>query len=270
MLEGLGVVGVSELHQNALERVLERSAAREDPARAVRIAKNFLAETLSPFELESHSVRLANATLRRLNERFEEDAKRISHAIHNEASQLLASAAIALERIGRDLPERKSDLHQVAALLDDVHHVLRRLSHQLRPPLLDQLGLLPALRFLAEGVSERSGIMVRVQGELSVRPAPLVENAVYRMVQEALDNVVEHSGAARATVRLWRERGRVCCSVRDDGKGFEVENTDTGANGRGLGLVAIRERLRDFDGTLQIDAAPGYGTDLVMLIPTED
>jgi signal transduction histidine kinase len=269
MGEGLGPVGVSELHQTALERILERSEARLDPARAVRIAKGFLAETLVPFESESRSSREANATLRRLNQRFEEDAKRIAHAIHNEAGQLLASAAIALERVGREVPDRRRELQQVASLLDEIHHVLRRLSHQLRPPLLDQLGLLPALRFLAEGVSERSGIAVRVHGELPERPPAAVENALYRMVQEALDNVVEHSGAGKAAVRLWKDNGRWCCSVSDSGKGFDVKSAAVRSHGRGLGLVAIRERLRDFSGTLQIDAAPGHGTDLVILIPTE-
>jgi signal transduction histidine kinase len=228
------------------------------------------AGALTPFERENRAFRDANATLRRLNQRFEDDAKRIAHAIHNEAGQLLASAAITLERVGRDLPERKDELRQVASLLDEIHHVLRRLSHQLRPPLLDQLGLLPALRFLAEGVAERSGIVVRVDGELAARPQAAVENAVYRIVQEALDNVVEHSGAGRAAVRLWQEQGRLYCSVRDSGKGFDVSNAEARANGRGLGLVAIRERLRDFRGTLQIDAAPGHGTNLVILIPMEE
>ena len=228
------------------------------------------ADALTSIESENRAFRDANATLRRLNQRFEDDAKRIAHAIHNEAGQLLASAAITLERVGRDIPERKDELRQVASLLDEIHHVLRRLSHQLRPPLLDQLGLLPALRFLAEGVSERSGIVVRVEGELAARPRAAVENAVYRMVQEALDNVVEHSGAGRAAVRLWQEQGRLYCSVRDSGKGFDVSNAEARANGRGLGLVAIRERLRDFRGTLQIDAAPGHGTNLVILIPMEE
>lgn len=106
--------------------------------------------------------------------------------------------------------------------------------------------------------------------KLAARPPPAVEDGVYRMVQEALDNVVEHSGAGKAEVRLWKERGRLCCSVRDGGRGFDVGNAQARADGRGLGLVAIRERLRDFRGTLRIDAAPGHGTDLVILIPTED
>jgi signal transduction histidine kinase len=208
--------------------------------------------------------------LRRSNLRFEEDAKQITYAIHNEAGQLLASAAIALERIGSEIPDRRAELQQVAGLLDDVHHVLRRLSHQLRPPLLDQLGLLPAVRFLAEGVTERSGILIRVHGEIDRRPPASIENVVYRTVEEALDNVVEHSGAGKAEVRVWKENGRLCCSIRDGGHGFDATARSAGNNGRGLGLVAIRERLREVDGTFEIDAAPGRGTDLVITIPTED
>jgi len=222
---------------------------------------------------ETHAVEPGRAQLerwlKRANEQLEEDAKRVSHAIHNEAGQLLASAAIALERISGEVPGRKAELQQVAELLDDVHHVLRRLSAQLRPPLLDQLGLLPALRFLAEGVAERSGIVVRVHGELEARPPAPIENAIYRVVEEALENVVAHSGAGKAAVRVWKEEGRLCCSVRDGGRGFDVAAASNG-NQRGLGLVAIRERLRDVHGTLGIDAAPGRGTDLVMTIPTED
>jgi signal transduction histidine kinase len=217
-----------------------------------------------------HELAQANATLRRLNDRFEADARRIAYAIHNEAGQLLASAAIALERVGREVPQRNTELRQVASLLDEIHQVLRRLSHQLRPPLLDQLGLLPALRYLAEGVSERSGIAVRVRGELPARPAPAVESALYRMVQEALDNVVEHSGAAEAAVTVWKEGGRLCCTVRDSGRGFDVGSARARANGRGLGLVAIRELLRDLGGSVQIDTAPDRGTALVIQIATED
>jgi signal transduction histidine kinase len=268
MSEGLGVIEVSELHQSALERALEQPGGGLDPARTVRIAKTFLVEMLLPFELAHRECRESNATLRRLNERFEDDAKRISHAIHAEAGQLLASAAIALERIARELPDKRDELGQVAALLDQIHHELRRLSHELRPPLLDQLGLLPALRFLAEGVSERSGIAVRVYGELAARPNPQVETAVYRIVQEALRNVVEHSEAARAAVRVWKERGCLLCSVRDTGKGFDpLAMAAAGCDH--LGLVSIRERLHDLGGTLKIDTAPGHGTELAITIPTE-
>jgi signal transduction histidine kinase len=269
--ERLGAAGVAELHQSALEHVLGRAdAAHADPVQATRIATSLLAETLGPLDEESRLRLEANATLRRRIERYEDSAKRISHALHNDAGQLLASAAIELERVGREVPDRKNELQRVASLLDEIHHVLRRLSHELRPPLLDQLGLLPALRFLAEGVSERSGISVRVHGELEGRPPAPVENAVYRMVQEALDNVVEHSGAGKAAVRVWKERGRLFCSVRDSGRGFDHAGAQPPGRGRGLGLIAIRERLRELRGTLQIDTAPGRGTDLLILVPLED
>jgi signal transduction histidine kinase len=111
---------------------------------------------------------------------------------------------------------------------------------------------------------------VRVYGELAARPDPQLETAVYRIVQEALHNVVEHSGAGRAGVRVWKERRRLHCSVRDSGKGFDALAATTAGRHRGLGLVSIRERLHDLGGTLEIDSAPGRGSELVIMIPTED
>ena len=270
MREGLTVIEISALHQQALARALDRPSGR-DAARAVRSAAAFFAESLLPFEAECCALRESNTNLRRLNARREEDAKRVAHAIHAEPGQLLASAAIALERVGRDLPEQgRQRLVEIAALLDEIHHDLRRLSHELRPPLLDQLGLLPALRFLAEGVKQRSGVAVSVHGDLETRPSPPVETAVYRIVEQALDNVVEHADAGSATVRVWQEPRRLCCSVRDDGKGFEPNAANGGGAGPGLGLVSIDERVDELRGTLSIDTRPGGGTDLSISIPTEE
>jgi signal transduction histidine kinase len=270
MREGLGVVEISELHQQALARALD-GASRRDPARTVESATTFFVESLIPFDAERRALRESNTNLRRLHARREEDAKRIAHSIHAEPGQLLASAAIALERVGRDLPDQSQQrLAEITVLLDEIHRELRRLSHQLRPPMLDQLGLLPALRFLAEGVRERSGVGVRVHGDLRERPSPPLETAVFRFVEEALDNVVKHSGAKSATVRVWDEPGRLCCSVRDAGRGFDLSAATGGAAPWGLGLIGIRERVHELRGTLRIDARPGDGAGLEISIPTEE
>jgi signal transduction histidine kinase len=241
---------------------LERWLATGDP--------ETLRGALLAFDVEIRECRESNVALRRLNERYEEDARRISHAIHAQAGQLLASAAIMLETVGRELPDKRDALLHVAALLDEVHHELRRLSHELRPPLLDQLGLMPALRFLAERVGERWGVSVRVYGQLGNRPRQQVETAIYRIVEEALRNVVEHSGASAATIRIWKEPDWLTCSVRDRGKGFDTRAAAATGAGRGLGLIGIRERLRELGGILRIDAATGRGTDLVIMIPEKE
>lgn len=271
MREGLGVVEVSELHQQALSRAFERPSSRRDPARTVRIATTFFVESLLPLEEAQRAFRESNANLRRLNERREEETKRIAHAIHAEPGQLLASAAIALERVARDLPDQARErLTEITVLLDEIHGQLRRLSHELRPPMLDQLGLLPALRYLADGVRERSGVAVGVHGDLLARPSPPVETAVYRIVEEALQNVVKHADTKSATVRVWQEPRRLCCLVRDSGRGFAVDAALDRGREHGLGLVGIRERLHELRGTLLIDATPGSGTDLSISIPTEE
>jgi signal transduction histidine kinase len=111
---------------------------------------------------------------------------------------------------------------------------------------------------------------VRVEGGLAARPRAAVETALYRIVEEALRNVVQHAGVASAAVRVWREDDRLCCSVHDRGKGFEMSSGMAGRSDRGLGLIAIRERVLALGGTLHVDTAMGRGTELVVSVPTEE
>ena len=223
-----------------------------------------------PFEMTYRAFRESSVALRLLNERFEEEAKRIAHALHAEASQLLVSAYLALEAVSRELPsEVRHHLSTFRSLLDQISEQIRGLSHELRPTILDDLGLLPALRFLAEGVSARSRIPVTVEGQLEARPAPAVETAIYRAVQEALNNTTKHARATGAVVHVLKDHGRIVCSVRDDGAGFERTAVFDGNGTGGIGLMGIRERLHSLGGTLQINSSPGRGTNLIITVPAE-
>src|SRR5207247_4545900 len=163
------------------------------------------------------------AALRRRKETLEEEAKRIAHALHDEAGQLLASVHLALEGIARDLaPSVSHRLKAVKGLLDQSEAHLRRLSHELRPTVLDDLGLVPALEFLTEGVSKRTKLQVTVVGQMIDRLPPPVEMALYRIVQEALNNTTRHAQASRATIRLEQNGHLIRCLVSDDGIGFDV------------------------------------------------
>ena len=114
----------------------------------------------------------------------------------------------------------------LSKLLDETGERLRHLSHELRPAILDDLGLPKALTFLAQGISSRSSIKVTVFGELRERPPARVELALYRVVQEALNNAIRHaSGVTAISVRLRDKRNSVVCSIRDDGIGFDVDKT---------------------------------------------
>lgn len=198
----------------------------------------------------------------------EEEAKRIAHQLHDEAGQVTASIHLALAEIARELPAPgRERLRQVADYLDDIEERLRRLSHELRPTILDDLGLAPALEFLAEGFSSRTGIAIRVEGSTEGRLDPLVETTIYRVVQEALANIGRHSQAVEASIGLDRVRGTLRCVIRDDGVGFDTSRLRGNGGRRGLGLLGVRERLDAVGGRMQIRSTPGGGTELSVAVP---
>ena len=210
----------------------------------------------------------AEQALRRLNEALEEEAKRIAHELHDEAGQLLAMVHIVLAEIARELPPPgPKRLEEVTGLLDQIEEQLRHLAHELRPTILDDLGLLPALEFLAQGVSKRTGLPITVESSTEGRLLPSIEMSLYRIVQQALTNVAKHARATHASVQIRRGARTVRCSIRDDGIGFDVPVVLARRGQRGLGLLGIRERLNSFGGALQINSAPGQGTELLVTIP---
>ncbi len=208
--------------------------------------------------------------LRRLNQMLEEEAKRIAHALHDEAGQLLASAHIALDEAVRQLPSSSQEcLQKVKHLLDQGEEQLRRLAHELRPTILDDLGLTAALEFLADGVSKRTGLTIAVKGSTQGRLPPSVETALYRIIREALTNAARHAKATRVEIALQPEDGAVRCFIRDNGIGFDGNAVLVRGGERGLGLIGIRERLNALGGSLEIASVPGQGTELRVMTPLE-
>jgi signal transduction histidine kinase len=208
--------------------------------------------------------------LRRLNELLELEVKRIAHALHDEAGQLLVAVHLALADLDRDLPAPlRERLGRVNGLLDQVDEQLRRLSHELRPTVLDDLGLVPAIQFLAEGVSKRTNQAIFVHASLKGRLPAAVEIALYRIVQEALTNTAKHSRAKNVHIQVDRSDGLVRCSVCDDGGGFDVPTVLARKGDGSLGLLGMQERLHAVGGSLQIQSSPGRGTSLLIKIPLE-
>jgi two-component system, NarL family, sensor histidine kinase UhpB len=210
----------------------------------------------------------AEQALRRANEQLEEAIRRIAHALHDEAGQLLTMVYLALEEIAGQLPpEQRVRLERISVPLDQATDQLRRLAHELRPVILDDLGLVPAFEFLAQGVSKRTGLVIAVEGSLEERLAPVMETALYRILQEALTNVSRHARARHVTVRLRQEAQRITCSIQDDGIGFELSAVGNQRSRPCLGLIGIRERIAALGGRLSITTGPGQGTTLTMEIP---
>ncbi len=205
-----------------------------------------------------------------LNDILEEQTRRISHQLHDESGQLLASVYLALDEVGRDLaPEAARRLQGIKGLLDRVEEQLRRISHELRPTILDDLGLGPAIEYLAEGASARNGLSVTVESMPAERLPARVEAVLYRIVQEALSNVCRHAQASSVRIRVRSRDQSICCSIQDDGVGFDVPFVMGRGGEQGIGLIGIRERLSPLGGKLEISSVPGGGTELLVTIPLD-
>jgi signal transduction histidine kinase len=273
LADGRGVLDMVTTHSQALAAV---SAARVGPVRPAaadilpEAVDRFFIEAISPFEIAHRSFRDANLVLHRLNDVLENQAKRIAYALHAEASQLVASVHLALADVATRLPsERVKEIQSVRGLLDQIEDRIRRISHELRPTILDDMGLLPAIEFLADGISQRWGIPMAVRGTVADSLPLPVETALYRAAQEGLTNVARHAQATHAEVTLQQSPHLITCVVRDDGKGFDAALSAAANGRRGLGLVEIRERMAALGGTLRIVPGVERGTDFIVEIPLE-
>jgi len=204
-----------------------------------------------------------------LNETLEEEVRRIAHALHDEAGQLLVAVHIGVDEAARELPPKsKVRLREVKNLLDQVESRVRLLSHELRPTILDNLGLIPAVEFLAQSVAQRTGLRIKVESSSNKRLPPRQGIALYRIVQEALTNIQRHARAKCVGIRFRHFRNKVKCSIVDDGIGFDPALVARSGRG-GLGLLGIQERLQVLGGELRIESAPGRGAKFEISVPLE-
>jgi signal transduction histidine kinase len=229
--------------------------------------------TLQSEVAEHRKAEAARAQLlRRLVTAQEEERRRISRELHDHLGQYLSTMMLCLKTLrpaafegaARDGLQRLEEL--TGTLVEEVHH----LAWELRPAALDDLGLQAALHNYAEKWSGRSGVAVDFHGGGLERQRlpPEVETTVYRIVQEALTNVLKHAAARRVSVIAERRREHVLVIVEDDGRGFDTEAAAREqAAGRGLGLLGMRERVAHVGGALDFDSAPGGGATVRARIP---
>jgi signal transduction histidine kinase len=271
LAERKSLVDIASFHHQAVLDLMRNTQNGKSTEELLQACAEFLAESLSPYEMAQRGFQDAAKALRQLNETLEEEIKRIAYTVHDEAGQLLVAVHLALAELARELPEQQqAKVAQIGELLNQVEKQLRRYSHELRPTILDDLGWIPAIRFLAEGVSTRAGLPIHIEASVPGRLPGAVETALYRLVQEALNNAVKHANAKNLWIRAWRERQLVCCSIRDDGRGFDPSQTQAATHGKGLGLVAMQERVSAIGGTLHIHSNLGKGTEISIRVALED
>jgi two-component system sensor histidine kinase UhpB len=275
LLSSLGLmIVVNWLLLRPLFRPLERLAERMDRA-DVLVAGERLAATsdgeVGALEeafntmMERFEAERREAGTRALNTQ-EDERRRISRGLHDEVGQTMTGVLLQLKRLAREAtPEQRvafSDAQAaIKASLDDV----RRTAHDLRPEVLDHLGLTSALTSLARTFSERTGIAVTRRFP-SHPPTldPMVELVLYRVAQECLTNAARHSGATEVVLALENDADTVVLRVLDDGSGF-----DRGLR-EGGGLRGIRERALIAGGTVAIEPAPGGALEIRLRVPARN
>lgn len=254
------VVALAAFAACAIEGALLVAAERDRAAVASELAS------------AEERARAQRELLGRVIDAQEAERARVARDLHDQIGQMLTSVLIGLRLLERSLPggaeaaEARSRTDEVRGLVADALDEVRQLAFDLRPTVLDDIGLVAAIRRLAGDLSRRFGVHVEVSyGGLDDdrRLAPEVETVVYRVVQESLTNVVRHSGASLAGVSITAGVRRMRVSIVDDGVGFELDDGLL----RSLGLAGMSERAALAGGQLEITSARGEGTTVVLEVP---
>jgi signal transduction histidine kinase len=200
----------------------------------------------------------------------ETERRALSRELHDEVGQSLSAVLVELRNLSTALAARKeeqsrSQVETIKGLVENTIRTVRNMALLLRPSMLDDLGLIPALKWQAREVSKRTSMDVTVTAEISEQDLPEeYKTCIYRVVQEALNNCCNHAHASCVQIRVAREASRLTLSIQDDGQGFDSRNV------KGLGLLGIQERVARLGGTSNVRSTPGGGTILSIELPMSE
>jgi two-component system, NarL family, sensor histidine kinase UhpB len=243
----------SDIHDSKL---LEQSM-RESAVKLERMVDERTAE------LRELSVRLMTMQ--------DQEHRRIARELHDGLGQELAVAKIVLDSaLQQELHATKRACTEAISIIDRAIQQVRSMSHLLHPPLLDEVGLLSAISWYIDGLSERSGIQTALQVEPPDFPrlSPDLETAIFRIVQEALTNVFRHAAANHVWIALTQRGGQTMITVRDDGRGIGAKIADLQPESLGVGIRGIKQRAKEFGGELRVsNANPGTLVEVVIPSP---
>ena len=213
----------------------------------------------------------ARAELKQLSARLvqahEEERRSISRELHDEVGQSLSGVLVEMANLStrirsHDLDAVSSKADEIKGLVENSIRVVRNMALLLRPSMLDDLGLVPALEWQAREISKRTGLWVKVAADDVSEDLPEEhKTCVYRIVQEALHNIVQHAEAHQVKLTVIQESRCLVLELEDDGKGFDARRE------KGMGLLGIQERVSHLGGTFAVESHPGHGTRLRVALP---
>ena len=233
-------------------------------------------ETSSKLLAKSREMQEEMTTLtRQLLSAQEEERKRISRELHDVIAQTLTGINVKLAALKVEAASDNKNLEKkimsTQRLVERSVDIVHRFARELRPSVLDDLGLIPALQSYLKQYTEDTGIRVSLKAFAGIEKSSGAERtALYRIAQEALTNVARHSGASHADVIIHEKEGVTTMEIKDDGKGFEVDGANRAKNSIRLGLLGMRERIEMVGGTFCVVSAPGKHTTVRVELPSID
>lgn len=294
---GLGVLDMARIHQQAMASCLSRARSTEGKEHTLKAAETFFMEMLSPFEATHRGFREANLELHQVNTELEhrnlelarlnrdlrnlsnqilhvqeEERRRISRELHDEVGQALTAVNTNLTMLQRngtvETQRLRSKIADTQNLLGQTMDTVHSFARELRPAMLDELGLLPALRSYLKNFAARTGLRVRFDGSPEAEKlSDDQKTVVFRVTQESLTNVARHAHARHVTVSVRKLANTLQVRIKDDGRSFRVDKQLSANGKKRLGLVGMQERVRLVNGSFTIKSAPGRGTAVRVEIP---
>ena len=207
---------------------------------------------------------------RRLLTAQEQERRRLAMELHDEIGQVLTAVTLNLQSLFKRVDEKgREQVQECMQVVQAAIQQIRELSINLRPSLLDDLGLGPALRWLLDQQSQRAGFEVSLECDVPKGDLPSeVETACFRIVQESVTNIVRHAHARTVGVDVRRDNGRLQLTVRDDGVGFDTSAALVrAAQGNSCGLLGMQERVELLGGRFALESSPDHGTRLTVFFP---
>lgn len=213
--------------------------------------------------------------LRQVLQAQEEERKRLARELHDSTSQRILLLTHGIDNVTNKAeryspPELKNELGRLYELSQQIYQNIKRYAQALRPSILDDLGLVSAIKWLAQETHNLSGIEIEVNTDITPSLSSETELVLFRIVQEALNNVYLHSGASEATVTVQRQGDEIRVTISDDGRGFDLPQqlSEFAAQGK-LGLTGMAERVQLVGGELEVRSQQGKGTTIVVRVPAK-
>ncbi|MEZ5329410.1 MAG: sensor histidine kinase [Verrucomicrobiales bacterium] len=260
---------LTESNQELLNEISQRKALEE----SLRTSEQTSSQLLKKSSVLQEELRLLS---RRLLSVQEEERKRISRELHDLIAQTLTGINLQLAMLKSkaisDAEEFHNKIELTQQLIEKSVDAVHRFARDLRPAVLDDLGLIPALQSYSQRFMKDTGIRVSLTAFAGVEKLNNVSRTVlYRVTQEALNNVAQHANASRTGVKIQQQQGTVRMEIHDNGKGFEVDgDAFFGKQSKRLGLLGMRERVEMVGGKFNVESAPGKGTTVCVEIPHQD